>query len=334
MISYIINEEIGMLNEGLSKILYHFTYVSNLINILRLNKFATSSNIGSIADRWKDKGKFYFFSTQRTKGMSGYGNNHGDVAIVLNGEKLNQNFKGFPTDYWNWSKKRSAYSDKSGYYSALQSEENEDRIVTDKPYIDNAIDYIIEIHIFVNDYLNNVQLKQIVDLSNNLNIPVYFYKDQNSFKLQNKANAIPPDSLDVIEKDTENDISYNERLIYDTKWFFKDISPILIVDNIKNEDTIETLLIKFLYDTYGEGNYDQQYTNLMEDINKKVKGLSNRWVYADDAYHSLSADIHNARGNPNTYFREILRLLVNDMKRLKVNNLKEYVESKLNVKIR
>ena len=60
-----------VLNEGLSDILYHFTYIPHLRNILKYNKFATSTNLGSSADASKDKGKFFFFSTQRTKGMSG-----------------------------------------------------------------------------------------------------------------------------------------------------------------------------------------------------------------------------------------------------------------------
>ena len=102
----------NMLSEGLSDILYHYTYIPHLRNILKYNKFATSTNLGSSADASKDKGKFFFFSTQRTKGMSGYAQHHeNNVAIVLDGRKLNYTFKGFATDYWNWSKKRSEYQD-------------------------------------------------------------------------------------------------------------------------------------------------------------------------------------------------------------------------------
>ena len=213
-------EENAILSEGLSDILYHFTYTSHLINILKYNKFATSSNLGSNADSWKDKGRFYFFSTQRTKGMSGYGRHHGNVAIVLDGRKLNQTFKGSPTDYWNWSTKSSDYKSIGDYTQALQSEENEDRIVTNKPYIDNANNYIIEIHIFIIPEQNNKEtISEITNLAAGYNLPVYFYLDENAFKLQNKTKAIDPNSLDLIDKKekSEYDVSDEERDIYNAK---------------------------------------------------------------------------------------------------------------------
>jgi hypothetical protein len=270
----IINEELQNLFEGLSDIIYHFTHISNLISILKLNKFATSSNLGSNADRWKDKGKFYFFSTQRTKGMSGYGSRHGTVAIVLDGRKLNQNFKGFPTDYWNWSKKRSDYDSINRYIDVLKSSELEDRIVTDKPYIDNASSYIKEIHIEAKretqNFVNTEQVNEIVGLTSQYNIPVYFYVDENNFKLQNKAKAVAPENLGVAEKEADNswDVSADDRAVYDAKWGFKKIAPIIILGNDigggynDEKDAIEKLL-KDCLEKYGQLD---QYDNVVSDI--------------------------------------------------------------------
>ena len=51
--------EFEQLNEGLSSILYHFTHLSNLKNILHENKFQASIIIGSDADKKINKNKFY-----------------------------------------------------------------------------------------------------------------------------------------------------------------------------------------------------------------------------------------------------------------------------------
>ena len=339
-----------LLNEGLSSILYHFTYIPHLINILKYNKFATSTNLGSSADASKDKGKFFFFSTQRTKGMSGYAQHHeNNVAIVLDGRKLNYTFKGFATDYWNWSKKRSDYNSIGDYTNALQSEENEDRIVTNKPYIDNANNYIIEIHIEVKDedkiFLIKEKLEEIVALCTQYNIPAFFYDNEKDFKLQNKAKAIAPDqfNLEPAEKSDYNDMQ-DERDIYDIKWFFKDIAPSIIAGSDSNNNNSNNnsnnnerdIIEKLLKSALEKGGQPDQFDNVMQDINDKVNRLSSSWgrMNADDAYRSLSADIHNRRGDPNVYLRELLKMLINDMKKWGVKDLKEYFNKKFKAGIK
>jgi len=335
-IKRIIKEEFeNILSEGLSKILYHYTHISNLFSILKMNKFATSSNLGSVADAWKSGGKNFFFSTSRTKGKSGYGRNHGTVAIVLDGEKLNQRYKGFPTDYWNWSTKRSDYKSDNDYMDVLKSKELEDRVVTDKPYIDNAKDYILEIHIQTSSYRNFIdkgEVQEILSLAGN--IPVYFYDNENDFRLQNKAKAIPPENLNVLDKIERRDEKDElERSISDVKWFFKKVAPAIIGKNDMNDgfnderDAIE----KILKQCSEEYNFAHQYEDLMAEINKKAEGLGRGWGYVDDEYYVMSAEIHNHRGNPDKYIRELLKLLINDMKKWRVKNLKDYFVKKFNM---
>jgi len=81
----------SLLTEGLTPILYHFTSIHNLINILKEDEFQASTNLGSSADFNVSGGKFFFFSTTRSR-SAGY--NQGNVKIVLDGQKLNQNYKG------------------------------------------------------------------------------------------------------------------------------------------------------------------------------------------------------------------------------------------------
>lgn len=320
----IINEELQNLNEGLSDIVYHFTYIPHLVNILGMNKFATSSNLGSTADRWKDKGRFFFFSTQRSNGKSGYGRHHGNVCIVLDGRKLNQRYKGFPTDYWNWSKSPKDYDSKSSYKDALLSLELEDRIVTDKPYIENAKQYIIGIHTLVRNSNGSFLTKDVLNkIINNIgSIPIYYYNDDNSFRLLDTRKAINVNDIELL--DPKEDYDNLDRSLEPIR-YFRYIAPIIVYKNAEAEENIKNLLIKFLASV----NKPDGFESVWKDVQDNVKKFGGSWGYNDDVYPSLSADIHNQRGNPNPYFREILKLLLTDMRNYKANTLKDYVQKKL-----
>ena len=326
-IKAIITEELKMLNEAVSDIVYHYTYTPNLLGILKTNKFVASTNIGSTADALKDKGRSFFFSTQRTKGKSGYAKNHGtDIGIVLDGRKLNQNYKGFPTDYWNWSKKRSDYDSDSNYREALQSSELEDRIVTNKPYIDDASRYILEIHVLVktdNSYVDKTILHKIQSLATQHNLPIYFYTNINDFALQNKSKAIPLDSINIPDKLNTYDEG-NRSMMYN---FAEIASLILLNDNNKNQEKIFNLLKL----TLEKENRPEAYKTFYNEIRDKIKDLSRSWntSYQDDIYRSTSATIHNHRGNPNPEFRQLLKYLGDDMRYIGTNNLKSYINKKL-----
>ena len=85
-----------------------------------------------------------------------------------------------------------------------------------------------------------------------------------------------------------------------------------------------------------KGGQTDQFDNVMQDILDKAKRLSTSWgrMNADDAYRSLSADIHNRRGDPNPYLRELLKMLINDMKKWGVKDLKEYFNKKFKAGIK
>ena len=176
----------------------------------------------------------------------------------------------------------------------------------------------------------------MVPLTAQYNIPIFFYLDENSFKLQDKRKAVAPNqlNLELAPEPTAYDVSKEERDIYDAKWFFKKIAPSIIAgnDNGNEKDIIEKLLKNMLE----KGGQPDQFDNVMEDINDKVKRLSTSWgrMNADDAYRSLSADIHNRRGDPNPYLRELLKMLINDMKKWGVKDLKEYFNKKFKAGIK
>jgi hypothetical protein len=173
------------LNESLNPVVYHFTSIHNLYGILKDNKFATSVALGSDElDKKKNK-SFYFFSTTRIKNSS-YARfmGNGYACLVLNGRKLNNNYRASAVDYWG--------AEEQGRTEA------EDRIFTIKPYIENAIDYILEIHIGMDikeSYsdlrkMDLLRLKQIETIMKENNISIFIYTREKDFLIQNKRKAL------------------------------------------------------------------------------------------------------------------------------------------------
>lgn len=91
------------LNESLSDIVYHFTNIDALINILKTNKMFCQSILAGSADDMSPNNLFYISFTRNKSPYEGWGYHmsYGDcVRIEFDGTLLNQNFKGSPVNYW------------------------------------------------------------------------------------------------------------------------------------------------------------------------------------------------------------------------------------------
>lgn len=297
-------KEQEMLNEGSSDILYHFTYTGSLLNILKTNEFNLTSAIGSTSDYSVNNKRFYYFSTTRSK-SSGY--IKGDVKIVLDGRKIKENNKIIPVDYWQWSKNRSDWDSDSSYINALKSSEQEDRIVSDKAIIPNAIKYIIEIHINVNQVSNS--LKEVIEICKNNNIKVYLYDNKENFLNQTKAiNNI--DFSNIIDDGYEG---YEER-----DYFDYDIASLLVYNDIDNYNKITKHLddvdkIKKLDDILKERTYN----------NFRVGAF-----YFNDGISTINSSLKNIRYKPNKEAKYLIILLTKDFKKYGVTNIKDYLLKK------
>ena len=76
---------------------YHFTYAID--GILKSNSMNLSSSISTNADSYGSKP--FFLSLSRTGSPKlGWGKKGRIFRIVLDGNKLNNNFKSIPLDYW------------------------------------------------------------------------------------------------------------------------------------------------------------------------------------------------------------------------------------------
>lgn len=315
------------LSEGLSDIIYHGTYIDRVKNILDNNTINLTLSIGTPSDLEKNKGNEYFFSTQRANGLTGYISKHGTNAIlVLDGRTLNQNYKGFPTDYWNWSFNRDDYENDAQYKQALQSKELEDRVVSKKPYIENANKYIREIHILLDNdkYNNKKEIFKMINDAKQLNINIFFYLDQTSFKGLNKSNAISKQELksfDFKENPYKEEKIDREDIIRGLK---EEIIGILTYNDLSNEDKVREVIYPKLKD------------NEIESIERRVKEYHNKLDRAkyydwqqEDMITSLKYDIHNNSSNPNKLMRDIYHMFITDMRKYGKKTINEYFKMKM-----
>lgn len=177
------------LKEGISPILYHVTYMGNLLNILETDKFKLTPDIGTQADQdLGHKSKVYYLSTSRHK-LGGYGLSvgNGTTSIVLDGVKLGQRYSGSPVDYWG----------PEFFAVNPRKAEAEDRIYSDERFIPNATSYIKEVHMFMDVKRPDDRIAIIRNWRGVLmalkkqGIPYWLYDDKQAYLIQNKAKAIP-----------------------------------------------------------------------------------------------------------------------------------------------
>ena len=111
----------SLLNEGVSDILYHFTSLYNGYGICKEDTIYLQSAFSKDADNYDRKRKYYLSCTRMFGTQFGYARkfSNGGVRIKLDGNKLSQNLKGKPINYWN------GMNDKYTYYKNLPKNEKE-----------------------------------------------------------------------------------------------------------------------------------------------------------------------------------------------------------------
>jgi len=264
-----IRELISKLNEGISKILYHVTNINNLENILKDNKFRLTPDLGSESDsahRKTDK-KVYYFSTARNKlGSYGLSVGNGSTTLVINGEKLSNTYSGKAVDYWGEEFRKINPS----------KFESEDRIYSDKRHIENAKQYILEIHIYmdVEQFDDRTAViktwKRTIILLKQKNIPYWIYDNKNYYLTQNKNKSIEL-PLNLLKADNKEDLQrpayYRHRRRHLDRWL--------------------------------ELYYKKSENELSPEA-RKLSGLLYSDFYKQDMLSSLSADFSNNKNNPDS----------------------------------
>lgn len=270
---------------GLSPILYHWTSESNAVSILDKDQFILPTFLGSQSDFPLNKGKMFYLSTSRQK-AGGYHLDRGGVVLELDGTKLSHNYGGTPFDYWgpDW---RKALWEKGHTAQFLKTDENEDRLLTNKPTIPKASQYIKSIHIlFKNtDHAYTIdRVRTILKLAKQKKIPVFVYDDEQYFLLQRKSKAVPISSLDL--KPRKKEYTYSPR-------------------KSKNPFT------RYLRIFFAKKKKDLTYKDVA-------------MLQYDDTYRSLEADLHNSRADLGT--RSYLGSFFKVWKKLGAVNAKDFMQ--------
>ena len=259
------------LEEGISQVVYHFTNTAALANILKTNKIMTSVAYGTSADADINKKKLYYLSLARSMTSTYTKSGRGAAVMKLDGRKLGNTYKGAPVDYWGpgWS-----------------TDEMEDRIFTDKPYIEPADRYIEEIGVpmpiwdsgkkYTQTYTtDNIKTaKAIEEEGKKLGIPVYFYPDNASYRMQNKKKALT--SVDEWVKMFDKAEGKTTEWDYDTQFS----EPFYLVPFIE--------ILEKVY--FGDGTKD--------DLSDKGQKLYDNMRWYEDSIRSIVADIHNNKSDP------------------------------------
>jgi len=249
---------------GLSPILYHYTSLHNAASILEEDQFSLPTFLGSGADQPLSKGKMYYLSTSRQKAGGFHREANSGVVFELDGTKLSHKYGGTPFDYWGeeWRQitlKNSKMKDPTQQY--LKLDENEDRLLTNKPNIPKASAYIKSIHVLLYDEKNkhmNKVTRDIVKYSKMKKLPVFVYNKLNDFLIQNKKKALPLSE-------------YKEHLeVGDIQKSFS--------NKFKNKNPFA----RYLKVYYAKKQSDLPYNEV-------------NFLSYDDSVNSIDADLHNSR---------------------------------------
>ena len=177
-------------------ILYHKTRLDLAADILEDNKFLTSIAFGTPADRKINKGKLYYLSTMRSP-VGDYGPGLPSVTFKLDGRKLGERSKATAVDYWG---------------PAWPTDEMEDRVFTDEPWIEPASKYILEVHIGMRVKGQTYrperieELEKLVQISEDMGIPVYLYPDLKTYAILNRSRRITLDEWVELFKEQGDDL--------------------------------------------------------------------------------------------------------------------------------
>ena len=179
-----------ILFERISPVVYHWTNLVELSSMLKTNVKQLNPAFGNPSDLRHNSGKLYFLSTSRVKwggySRSSFYHENIGIIVVLDGDKLNNNYAGRSVDYWGQNMRNTAFA--MGRDTFLRNNENEDRLVTNKSEIKNIKAYINEIHIFVPPKPKPYAINGLNDIKN-LFTPIYYYRSAEAFKTLNKSKA-------------------------------------------------------------------------------------------------------------------------------------------------
>ena len=303
-----------ILNEAISSVVYHFTGLRKLYNILVSDTFYMQSAFSAQSDDMSNK-KFFMSTTRQKSGELGYSRGK-RVRITLNGDLLNQRYEGKPVDYWGETMGKYAYFKKKkegrdiDYYQP--STENEDRVFSNEPEIYDFHKYVKRIDILVeNDDDLSVVKKCLHTKFINL---IHVYKDNKSFNMQIDKNEL--EHTDILMNAGDNPNMGTPSRNVETNALSDILSFMMIYDNIPRKDEqkyASMMMKKYNLDKYIRSTLPKLQTN---------HSLLNFSI--SNAFNDINRNTNDMQAYANTakMFRDFL----------KKNNLKNERDAKIQFK--
>lgn len=276
--------------------LYHFTNVRAAISALE-----TKLLLSPVAMTKSDsivKSALYFLSMTRSRFGRYHRNYSGGILFELDGNKINTRYKVKPVDYWQFF---------SSPKLRFDSDEQEERLVCDKPAID-VRPYLKSISLLIdNRKIDKMTLRLFNMHARKIGVPFYVYSDPQLFKLgRDKGRLSIEEAVD------------------------KHAPAPKYGDSGRGLETILSSALHVLrltadpeFDTY-DAIYD-------------VKGIDKRFLgylrYAEDLERQLSAAFQNAsRAAGSRMIKDRMRLdrLLLEMKKFGLRTAHDYAEYIIN----
>ena len=336
------------INESSNRILFHFTDGGALKNILESNTLTATVVGGSRADVEKNDGYPYMvsFSTSGS-GAVGYGRSlskwAGKVTLEFDASKLRNLGKIVAVDYWRSI--RNAATDLS-LEDKTRYDEQEERLLLNKPQIHDISKYITDIYYYVGD----IKDEKWVDVFNACwgiatarNINFWPFEDEGSYNLRMTKRTDVND--DRFKPDVFNGyVSKESHTPQDD--YTSTLENLLIMWKVWDDSRVPFLL-NYLSKSPGVRKRVARYahaditmTSFMERFRKMFAGEGVKWKEAwympdgirmKDMVSSFENDIHNTRiWVKYPTMRYLLDLVIKDIQAKGDGDLKTYITRSLN----
>ena len=231
------------------------------------------------------------------------------AILNINADEVSRHEKIISIDYWGPEFKKAA-REKNNFE---QTEENEDRIISDKSELKPLKKYVNEIHVFVpfssgtekgvNEYLVN-QIIEINEYAKNSSYPpIYFYlENESAYKSQQKSKALRNlDSLNIKPIEIKDPYIPRDRTSEPTP-----LDALISIVDGESEQKFSSLFPK----------YPKEATSQYERSEKLLK------YYHRDALASFSCEAHNLRAD----HHPVLQKLSQAIRKAKKKDLLDFVK--------
>lgn len=304
--------------------LYHATYVKPLYEMIKSNSIKLTLSMG--ADSFVNKSKYYYLSAMRVK----YGNYAGGdservgkvVILDLNGDAISRVAKIRNVDYWG-----KDFVGVKGY-----REEQEERIMMDKPELKPLNKYVNSIHVYVGGMDQYpVTMEHLFYINQNADVKIYFYGKGNetAFKMQRTEKAVtdlnklydeskfrnPRPYVLVFNKDGIDRVGSSTYSKEEAEEAIKEFPSARIV----HKDDLEKLGIK------KTSGMEYSLIDFMKVYKGEYTPNKNKIIYStsySDYIDSVMSYIHNLKSNHPEIFNDIVK----EMKKVKMRNVREFIK--------